>query len=88
MFGERELFSYADAGAHRFQKRLLVSHVRGRSLNPNSLPEIVIMPDQISLLPSTPHRVKVKKKIKKKSLEQFFLLFWEAFPPFATCNKY
>lgn len=83
MFGGSELFSYADAGAHRFQKRLLVSHVRGRSLNPNSLPEIVIMPDQISLLPSTPHRVKVKKKIKKKkSLEQFFLIILGSFPSF------
>lgn len=74
-FGESELFSYADAGAHRFQKRLLVSHVRGRSLNPNSLPEIVIMPDQISLLPSTPHRVKVKKKIKKNLWSSFFYYF-------------
>lgn len=72
MFGERELFSYADAGAHRFQKRLLVSHVRGRSLNPNSLPEIVIMPDQISLLPSTPHRVKVKKKNLWSSFFYYF----------------
>lgn len=88
MFRESELFSYADAGAHRFQKRLLVSHVRGRSLNPNSLPEIVIMPDQISLLPSTPHRVKVKKKLKKKSLEQFFYYFGKLSLLFATCNKY